>query len=160
MQCVLTWRRTKDVLSQEEDVVAVRVWLQGVVSGRCGGHQGVVTGCCLRKTWWPSGCGYREAGTVLQHLSTLLKWSETHLATLSDAPWSCCLIRAPEQSRWRVKLIRSQICSSTHFTTYPSLTKPSLCVKPFIESTLFDTQTSQPQGFLLAVQLEMCRCEM
>ena len=47
------------MLSQEEDVVAVRVWLQGVVSGRCGGRQGVVTGCCLRKTWWPSGCGYR-----------------------------------------------------------------------------------------------------
>ena len=58
-----------------------------VVSGRRrGGRQGVVTGCCLRKMWWPSGCGYREAGTVLQHLSTLLKWSETHLATLSDAP--------------------------------------------------------------------------
>ena len=57
---------------------------------RRGGRQGVVTGCCLRKKkWWPSGCGYRAAGIVLQHLSTLLKWSETCLATLSDAPPSC-----------------------------------------------------------------------
>lgn len=61
-----------------------------VVSGRRrGGRQGVVTGYCLRKMWWPSRCGYRAAGIVLQHLSTLLKWSETCLATLSDAPPGC-----------------------------------------------------------------------
>lgn len=129
--------------------------------------------CCLRKkTWWPSGCGYRvlsqkdvvaitvwlqgswNCAAAPQH-STEMEWN------LSGNTLRCtsrlCLIRVPDQSRWSVKLIRSQICSSTHFTTYPSLTKPNLCVKPFVESPLSETQTSQPQGYLLSAQLEMCR---
>lgn len=116
-----------------------------VVSGRRrGGRQGVVTG------------GWNCAAAP-QH-STKMEWNSS--GNTLRCTLKLCLIRAPEQSHCRMKLIRSQICSSTHFTTYPSLTKPNLCVKPFIESTLSDTQTSQPQGFLLAVQLEMCRCEM
>ena len=123
---VLIWRRTRDVLSQEEDVVAIRVWLQG---------------------GW-------NCATAPQH-STKREWNSSGNTLRCTS--KLCLIRAPDQTHWSVKLIRSQICSSTHFTTYPSLTKPNLCVKPFIESTLSDTQTSQPHGFLLAVQLEKCR---
>ena len=81
--------------------------------------------CCLRKkTWWPSGCGYRvlsqkdvvaitvwlqgswNCAAAPQH-STEMEWN------LSGNTLRCtsrlCLIRVPDQSRWSVKLIRSQI---------------------------------------------------